>query len=65
MVGYGLGWNIGVLNGRDTLLTHGGGLPGFAASVSLMPESDRYGRRSVPRRGQLVPASLLPVTSAG
>jgi CubicO group peptidase (beta-lactamase class C family) len=37
MVGYGLGWNIGVLNGRDTLLTHGGGFPGFAASVSLMP----------------------------
>jgi hypothetical protein len=35
--GYGLGWNIGVLNGRDTLLTHGGGFPGFAASVSLMP----------------------------
>jgi CubicO group peptidase (beta-lactamase class C family) len=34
--GYGLGWNLAAVNG-DTLLTHGGGFPGFATAVSLMP----------------------------
>ena len=37
MVGYGLGWNIGLVNGRDTLFTHGGGFPGFATSMSFAP----------------------------
>lgn len=37
VVGYGLGWNVGVLNGRDTLFTHGGGFTGFATSASFMP----------------------------
>jgi CubicO group peptidase (beta-lactamase class C family) len=37
MVGYGLGWNIGLLNGRDTLFIHGGGFPGFSTSMSFAP----------------------------
>src|SRR5688572_6116827 len=37
MLGYGLGWNIGLLNGRDTLYTHGGGFAGFSTSMSFMP----------------------------
>jgi CubicO group peptidase (beta-lactamase class C family) len=37
MVGYGLGWNIALLNGRDTLFIHGGGFPGFATSMSFAP----------------------------
>ncbi len=37
MVGYGLGWNIGVWNEHDTLFTHGGGFPGFATSASFLP----------------------------
>ncbi|HSE51799.1 MAG TPA: serine hydrolase domain-containing protein, partial [Gemmatimonadales bacterium] len=37
MVGYGLGWNIGILNGQDTLFTHGGGFAGFSTSMSFLP----------------------------
>jgi CubicO group peptidase (beta-lactamase class C family) len=37
MLGYGLGWNVGLIEG-DTLLTHGGGFPGFATHMSLMPQ---------------------------
>jgi hypothetical protein len=37
MVGYGLGWNIGLLNGQDTLFTHGGGFAGFSTSMSFVP----------------------------
>ena len=37
LVGYGLGWNIGLLNGRDTLFTHGGGFAGFSTSMSFAP----------------------------
>jgi CubicO group peptidase (beta-lactamase class C family) len=36
-VGYGLGWNI-MLRGADTLLTHGGGFPGFGTHMSFMPQ---------------------------
>ena len=37
MVGYGLGWNIGIVNGQDTLFLHGGGFPGFSTSMSFLP----------------------------
>ena len=37
MVGYGLGWNIGLLNGQDTLFIHGGGFAGFSTSMSFAP----------------------------
>ena len=37
MVGYGLGWNIGMLNGQDTLFLHGGGFAGFSTSMSFVP----------------------------
>jgi CubicO group peptidase (beta-lactamase class C family) len=37
MVGYGLGWNIGIVNGRDTLFIHGGGFAGFSTSMSFLP----------------------------
>ena len=35
-LGYGLGWNI-ALNGKDTLLVHGGGFPGFTTHMSFNP----------------------------
>lgn len=35
-IGYGFGWQISLL-GEDTLLTHGGGFPGFSTNVSLFP----------------------------
>jgi CubicO group peptidase (beta-lactamase class C family) len=35
--GYGFGWQIGTL-GTDTVLTHGGGFPGFSTSMSFMPQ---------------------------
>jgi len=37
MVGYGLGWNIGLVNGQDTLFSHGGGFAGFSTSMSFLP----------------------------
>ena len=37
MVGYGLGWNIGMVNGQDTLFIHGGGFAGFSTSMSFLP----------------------------
>ena len=37
IVGYGLGWNIGIVNGRDTLFIHGGGFAGFSTSMSFLP----------------------------
>lgn len=37
-VGYALGWNVGLRNNRDTILFHGGGFPGFATSISFMPQ---------------------------
>ena len=36
VVGYGLGWQIGVM-GRDTILLHGGAFPGYATLVSFIP----------------------------
>lgn len=36
--GYALGWNYGTLDGQ-TLVEHGGGFPGFSASISFMPAS--------------------------
>jgi CubicO group peptidase (beta-lactamase class C family) len=36
-LGYGLGWNVVLMEG-DTLLTHGGGFPGFTTHMSLMPQ---------------------------
>jgi CubicO group peptidase (beta-lactamase class C family) len=35
-IGYGFGWQVTLL-GEDTLLTHGGGFPGFSTNVSLFP----------------------------
>jgi CubicO group peptidase (beta-lactamase class C family) len=35
-IGYGFGWQISLL-GADTLLTHGGGFPGFSTHMSLFP----------------------------
>jgi len=35
-IGYGFGWQVSLL-GEDTLLTHGGGFPGFSTNVSLFP----------------------------
>jgi len=37
MVGYGLGWNIGIVNRQDTLFIHGGGFAGFSTSMSFLP----------------------------
>ncbi|HYV95872.1 MAG TPA: serine hydrolase domain-containing protein [Gemmatimonadaceae bacterium] len=37
VTGYGFGWNVGTLNG-DTILTHGGGFPGFATHISFLPQ---------------------------
>jgi CubicO group peptidase (beta-lactamase class C family) len=37
VVGYGLGWNVGLMGG-DTLLTHGGGFAGFQTHMSFMPQ---------------------------
>ncbi|MDQ3699224.1 MAG: serine hydrolase [Gemmatimonadota bacterium] len=34
--GYALGWNL-TTYGSDTLLEHGGGFPGFATSIALLP----------------------------
>jgi hypothetical protein len=34
--GYGLGWELATL-GSDTILTHGGGFPGYATQMSFMP----------------------------
>lgn len=34
--GYALGWNTGTLDG-ERVLQHGGGFPGFSASLSFMP----------------------------
>ena len=36
LVGYGLGWNVALI-GRDTILLHGGGFPGFTTRMSFMP----------------------------
>lgn len=36
VIGYGLGWNVGLL-GTDTIYTHGGDFPGFATHMSFMP----------------------------
>lgn len=36
-IGYGLGWQIAV-RGEDTLLTHGGGFPGYATHMSFSPK---------------------------
>lgn len=36
-IGYGLGWQIGLL-GLDTLLWHGGAFTGYAAHMSFIPE---------------------------
>ncbi len=36
VAGYGLGWNVSLMEG-DTLLEHGGGFPGFTTHMSLMP----------------------------
>jgi CubicO group peptidase (beta-lactamase class C family) len=41
VVGYGLGWRVG-LRGGDTVLSHGGGFMGFATHVSFMPHR-RFG----------------------
>jgi CubicO group peptidase (beta-lactamase class C family) len=35
-IGYALGWNVLLVDG-DTLYAHGGGFPGFAASIGFMP----------------------------
>jgi CubicO group peptidase (beta-lactamase class C family) len=37
MIGYGFGWQIGIL-GEDTILVHGGGFPGFSTHMSFMPQ---------------------------
>jgi CubicO group peptidase (beta-lactamase class C family) len=36
VAGYGLGWNVMLMEG-DTLLEHGGGFPGFTTHMSFMP----------------------------
>ncbi len=36
-VGYGLGWNVGLLDG-DTVIHHNGGFSGHRANVSFMPQ---------------------------
>jgi CubicO group peptidase (beta-lactamase class C family) len=36
LIGYGLGWQIGLI-GRDTILMHGGGFAGYATVMSFMP----------------------------
>jgi CubicO group peptidase (beta-lactamase class C family) len=36
--GYALGWNYGTLDGQ-TIVEHGGGFPGFSASISFIPAS--------------------------
>jgi CubicO group peptidase (beta-lactamase class C family) len=35
-IGYSLGWNINLV-GKDTVLVHGGGFPGFATYMSFIP----------------------------
>jgi CubicO group peptidase (beta-lactamase class C family) len=35
-IGYGLGWNINIVD-TDTVLVHGGGFPGFSTYMSFVP----------------------------
>lgn len=51
LLGYGLGWQIGVAKG-DTLLVHGGGFPGFSTHMSFMPQR-RIGVAVMANNGEL------------
>lgn len=35
-IGYGLGWRL-IVTGNDTILSHGGGFPGFSTFMSFIP----------------------------
>lgn len=62
MVGYGLGWNVGIYRG-DTILLHGGGFPGFATHVSFMPQR-RIGIVTMANTGDLGSALVELVARA-
>jgi len=57
VIGYGLGWQIGLL-GEDTILVHGGGFPGFGTHMSFMPQR-RIGVAVMANNAQLGSANLV------